>query len=184
MIKSSNPRAPMTISHMVARKVSFGEKPDSCDASRRIPAENPTSKQHIQPTDIPMNNLNNVDIGALAKPRARNAARMAEISGPHFNATYEKGLMGVSCRVGDYRRIEIATTGQQVVDYTRCGYLNLDSHPRVLAAARAATDEIKSVHFSVARTRTSSLTTRLQVRSRRLPRSGVGPDSVPGRRQW
>lgn len=64
--------------------------------------------------------------------------------------------MGVSCRVGDYRRIEIATTGQQVVDYTRCGYLSLDSHPRVLAAARAAADEIKSVHFSVARTRLSA----------------------------
>lgn len=96
------------------------------------------------------------DIGALVKPRARNAARMAEISGPHFNDAYAKGFMGVSCQVGAYRRIEIAPTGQQVVDYTRCGYLNLDSHPRVLAAARAAADEIRSVHFSVARTRLSA----------------------------
>jgi 7-keto-8-aminopelargonate synthetase-like enzyme len=107
-----------------------------------------------------MNSLNNhhsdIENNALAKPRVRNAARMAEISAPHFNAAYEKGLMGVSCRVGDYRRIEITTTGQQVVDYTRCGYLNLDNHPRVLAAARAAADETKSVHFSVARTRLSA----------------------------
>jgi hypothetical protein len=93
----------MTISHMVARKMSFAEKLASCDASRRISAVNPTRKQHIQSTDIPMNNLNNIDIGALTKPRARNAARMAEISGPHFNAAYEKGLMGVSCRVGTIR---------------------------------------------------------------------------------
>ncbi|WP_160147837.1 hypothetical protein [Trinickia soli] len=65
-----------------------------------------------------MNNQNNVDNGALTKPRARNAARMAGISGPHFNAADEKGLMGVSCRVDDYPCIEIAATGQQVVDYT------------------------------------------------------------------
>jgi hypothetical protein len=90
----------MTISHVLARKMSFAERLASCDASRRLSAVNPTSKQHIQPTDIPMNNLNNhqnnFDTSALTKPRARNAARMAEISGPHFNAAYEKGLMGVS----------------------------------------------------------------------------------------
>ena len=88
--------------------------------------------------------------------KSRNAARMAEISRPHFNRAYEKGLMGVSCRVQEARKIEIATTGQVVVDYTRCGYLNLDSHPAVLAAAQDAMDEIKSVHFSVARTRLSA----------------------------
>lgn len=107
-----------------------------------------------------MNNIsdlkNKTTSSVITKPKARNAARMAEISGPNFNEAYAKGLMGVSCRVSDYRRIEIAVTGQQVVDYTRCGYLNLDSHPRVLAAARATADEIKSVHFSVARTRLSA----------------------------
>jgi 7-keto-8-aminopelargonate synthetase-like enzyme len=93
---------------------------------------------------------------SLSQPKARNAAKMAEVSRPHFNRAYESGLMGVSCRVRDNRRIEIATTGQEVIDYTRCGYLNLDSHPAVLAAAQASMDEIASVHFSVARTRLSA----------------------------
>ncbi|MFG5864168.1 aminotransferase class I/II-fold pyridoxal phosphate-dependent enzyme [Metapseudomonas sp. CR1201] len=88
--------------------------------------------------------------------KARNASRMAEISRPHFDSAYQKGLMGVSCRVLEERRIEIATSGQEVIDYTRCGYLNLDNHPKVLAAAQAAMDEIRSVHFSVARTRLSA----------------------------
>ncbi|HHL1992067.1 aminotransferase class I/II-fold pyridoxal phosphate-dependent enzyme [Acinetobacter baumannii] len=92
----------------------------------------------------------------ITKTKARNAARMAEISRPHFNSAYEKGLMGVSCRVNESRQIEITTTGQVVVDYTRCGYLNLDSHPDVLASAQQSMDEIKSVHFSVARTRLSA----------------------------
>ncbi|MDT4840539.1 2-amino-3-ketobutyrate coenzyme A ligase [compost metagenome] len=81
---------------------------------------------------------------------------MAEISRPHFDSAYQKGLMGVSCKVLEERRIEIATSGQEVIDYTRCGYLNLDNHPKVLAAAQAAMDEIRSVHFSVARTRLSA----------------------------
>lgn len=88
--------------------------------------------------------------------KARNASRMAEISRPHFDSAYQKGLMGVSCRVLQERRIEIATSGQEVIDYTRCGYLNLDNHPKVLAAAQAAMDENRSVHFSVARTRLSA----------------------------
>ncbi|QCR35611.1 aminotransferase class I/II-fold pyridoxal phosphate-dependent enzyme [Nissabacter sp. SGAir0207] len=90
------------------------------------------------------------------RPKARNASKMAEVSRPHFDRAYDNGLMGVSCRVRDNRRIEIATTGQEVIDYTRCGYLNLDSHPSVLAAAQASMDEIASVHFSVARTRLSA----------------------------
>jgi 7-keto-8-aminopelargonate synthetase-like enzyme len=81
---------------------------------------------------------------------------MAEISRPHFDAAYEKGLMGVSCRVLDSRRVEIVSSGKEVIDYTRCGYLNLDAHPKVLAAAKASMDEIPSVHFSVARTRLSA----------------------------
>jgi 7-keto-8-aminopelargonate synthetase-like enzyme len=88
--------------------------------------------------------------------KARNASRMAEISRPHFDSAYEKGLMGVSCRILENRRIEIATSGKEVIDYTRCGYLSLDSHPKVLAAAKASMDEIQSVHFSVARTRLSA----------------------------
>ena len=50
--------------------------------------------------------------------KARNASRMAEISRPHFDSAYQKGLMGVSCRVLEERRIEIATSGQEVIDYT------------------------------------------------------------------
>ncbi|WP_221174554.1 aminotransferase class I/II-fold pyridoxal phosphate-dependent enzyme [Pseudomonas fluorescens] len=100
--------------------------------------------------------INNSPDGKTSQPKARNASRMAEISRPHFDAAYEKGLMGVSCRVLDNRRIEIATSGKEVIDYTRCGYLNLDAHPKVLAAAKASMDEIPSAHFSVARTRLSA----------------------------
>jgi len=75
--------------------------------------------------------------------KARNASRMAEISRPHFDSAYEKGLMGVSCRTLENRRIEIATSGKEVIDYTRCRYLSLDSHPKVFAAAKASMDEVR-----------------------------------------
>ncbi len=101
--------------------------------------------------------------------RSRNAGRMAEISRPHFDRAHALGLMGVSCRVGHNRRIEITNTGQRVVDYARCGYLNLDSHPKVLAAARSSLEEIGSVHFSVARTRlTAESLARLEQQLSRL----------------
>ncbi|WKV85782.1 hypothetical protein LJJ44_07510 [Pseudomonas sp. B24_DOA] len=106
-----------------------------------------------------MNNAvetSSVALEKTSRSKARNASRMAEISRPHFDAAYEKGLMGVSCRVLDNRRIEIATSGKEVIDYTRCGYLNLDAHPKVLAAARASMEETPSTHFSVARTRLSA----------------------------
>ena len=85
--------------------------------------------------------------------RSRNTARMAEISRPSFDAAYQTGLMGVACRTGPGRRIELCSSGRIVTDYTRCGYLNLDAHPMVLAGAKRCLDEAESVHFSVARTR-------------------------------
>ncbi|KTT49677.1 hypothetical protein SB11R_10075 [Pseudomonas oryzihabitans] len=106
-----------------------------------------------------MNNALDISNSSVNNPnrlKARNASRMAEISRPHFDAAYEKGLMGVSCRVLENRRIEVANSGQQVIDYTRCGYLNLDAHPKVLAAAIEAMNETPSTHFSVARTRLSA----------------------------
>lgn len=88
--------------------------------------------------------------------KSRNMAKVAELSRSNFDSAYSKGLMGVSCSVLGNRRVQITGTGQEVVDYTRCGYLNLDSHPKVLAAAQESMDLIKSVHFSVARTRLSA----------------------------
>jgi 7-keto-8-aminopelargonate synthetase-like enzyme len=94
---------------------------------------------------------------------------MAEISRPSFESADAKGLMGVSCHTGPDRRIEICTSGHTVVDYTRCGYLNLDSHPKVLAGAKACLDAMQSVHFSVARTRlTCEPLARLEKRLARL----------------
>lgn len=89
----------------------------------------------------------------MSKDRSRNTQRMAEISRPSFDAAYRKGLMGVSCRTGPDRRIEICSNGRVVVDYTRCSYLGLDSHPKVLAGAKSGLEDALSVHFSVARTR-------------------------------
>ncbi|MFC0710938.1 hypothetical protein [Azorhizophilus paspali] len=100
--------------------------------------------------------ISNSSVENPTRLKARNTSRMAEISRPHFDAAYEKGLMGVSCRVLDNRRIEIVANGRQVIDYTRCGYLNLDAYPKVLAAAIASMNEIPSTHFSVARTRLSA----------------------------
>ncbi|MPQ68761.1 MULTISPECIES: hypothetical protein [unclassified Pseudomonas] len=81
--------------------------------------------------------FNNRQDNKASQLKARNASRMAEISRPHFDGTYEKSLMGVSCRVFENRRIEIATRAREVIDYTRYGYLSLDSHPKVLAIALA-----------------------------------------------
>ncbi|ERK10120.1 2-amino-3-ketobutyrate coenzyme A ligase [Serratia fonticola AU-AP2C] len=100
--------------------------------------------------------INKKENSISLKLKVRNTSKMAEISCPHFDSAYKKGLMGMSCRIRENRRIEIAPSGKEVVDYTRCGYLNLDSHPKVLAAAKASMDEIQSVHFSVARTRLSA----------------------------
>ena len=88
--------------------------------------------------------------------RSRNMAKMAELSRHWFDLAHAKGLMGVSFQTTPDRRIEICGTGQTVVEYIRCGYLNLDAHPKVVASAMASLDATRSVHFSVARTRQTS----------------------------
>lgn len=135
--------------------------PKKCPLKNKFLKFSITSTEKVQkPTKgldamTSINTLND-DAPFSLKDNVRNAARMSEISRPHFNSAYEVGLMGVSCQTGENRKIRIHTTGQEVIDYTRCGYLSLDSHPKVLAAAQASMDEIKSVHFSVARTRLSA----------------------------
>ncbi|QAB01050.1 MULTISPECIES: aminotransferase class I/II-fold pyridoxal phosphate-dependent enzyme [Agrobacterium tumefaciens complex] len=94
-----------------------------------------------------------LDSNSPTQARSRNTARMAALSGPSFDRAYSNGLMGVSCTVLQDRRIRTGQDQHVVVDYTRCGYLDLDSHPAVLAAAKSVLDEIPSLHFSVARTR-------------------------------
>jgi 7-keto-8-aminopelargonate synthetase-like enzyme len=83
-------------------------------------------------------------------------AKVADLSRPWFDLAHAKGLMGVSFQNTADGKIEVGATGQRVVDYIRCGYLNLDAHPKVVAAARACLDATQAVHFSVARTRLST----------------------------
>lgn len=89
---------------------------------------------------------------ASATKRSRNTARMAEISKPCFDRAYASGLMGTGCIPTTDRQIVIQN-GRTVVDFTRCGYLGLDSHPKVIEASQTILQQIPSVHFSVARTR-------------------------------
>src|SRR5262249_732233 len=86
-----------------------------------------------------------------------------------FDLAHANGLMGASFSTTPDRRIKFCNTGQRGVDYIRCGYLNLDNHPKVVAAAKAALDATRSVHFSVARTRlTCESLPRLERRLARL----------------
>ncbi|MGI8398320.1 aminotransferase class I/II-fold pyridoxal phosphate-dependent enzyme (plasmid) [Agrobacterium deltaense] len=103
----------------------------------------------------------NADTGTISpfekenagRAHSRNTARMAALSRPSFDQAYASELMGVSCDILKDRRIRAGRSGRELVDYTRCGYLNLDSHPALLSAAKAVLDEVPSIHFSVARTR-------------------------------
>jgi 8-amino-7-oxononanoate synthase len=83
-------------------------------------------------------------------------AKVADLSRHWFDLAHAKGLMGVSFQNAADGKIEVGPAGEAVVDYIRCGYLNLDAHPTVVAAARACLDATQAVHFSVARTRLST----------------------------
>lgn len=81
----------------------------------------------------------------------RNTQKMVEISSDYYEDAYNNGIMGLYADAGQRR--SVISSKESYVDFTRCSYLGLDSHPIIVNGAMNAIKKYKSVQWSCARTR-------------------------------
>ncbi len=85
--------------------------------------------------------------------RARNTSFVVHAAESGIARGRALGLMHTHFSSRDGKRVTLPG-GREVVEFINCSYFALDTHPRVLAAARAVLDRF-GVHFCCARTRLS-----------------------------
>lgn len=83
----------------------------------------------------------------------KNTKKMIDLSRDNFSYAYKMNVMGVYGTSKENRTVYLKDTNQEIVDFVRCGYLGLDSHPEVLQGAKQAMEDNQSTHWSCARTR-------------------------------
>lgn len=81
----------------------------------------------------------------------RNTKKMLDLSSNYYEEAYKLGVMGLYADFGKNRNV--TTENNTYVDFTRCSYLGLDSHPKIVERSIEAIRKYHAVQWSCARTR-------------------------------
>lgn len=82
-----------------------------------------------------------------------NIISVQNISSDDFSEAYSKKIMGLYGISTAKRKVFIPDFNSLITDFTRCSYLGLDNHKKIILSSIKYLEEYKSLHWSCARTR-------------------------------